>query len=251
VLTADARVANWLEAAEARYLSDLTFSELTRALRALSVRYVERRDTLAAGEALATAGKRAAFALFYGPLHLLTVQAIVRALDAGESPRKTLVDLGCGTGAAGAAWALHSGARIDASDVNPWALAEAQWTFHTLGLRATTRRIGIERVSWPRARADVLAAFVLNELPSATRDLLMLPRVIEAIRHGHRVLIVEPIARRAVPWWPVWAEAIAAEGGRADEWRVRVDLPDIVRRLDRAAGLKHSELTARSLAAGF
>jgi hypothetical protein len=38
-----------------------------------------------------------------------------------------------------------------------------------------------------------------------------------------------------------------AAGGRADEWRFRVPLPDVVARLDRAAGLDHRELTCRSL----
>jgi hypothetical protein len=36
-------------------------------------------------------------------------------------------------------------------------------------------------------------------------------------------------------------------GGRADEWRFRAELPPIVAKLDRAAGLDHRELTARSL----
>jgi len=36
-------------------------------------------------------------------------------------------------------------------------------------------------------------------------------------------------------------------GGRADEWRFRIELPAIVAKLDRAAKLDHRELTARSL----
>jgi hypothetical protein len=48
---------------EARHLADLEFREVSKALRALSSTYVERRDRLAAGAALGTAGKRAAFAL--------------------------------------------------------------------------------------------------------------------------------------------------------------------------------------------
>ena len=42
-------------------------------------------------------------------------------------------------------------------------------------------------------------------------------------------------------------ERIVAAGGRADDWRFNVTLPIIVERLDRAAGLKHRELKARSL----
>ena len=58
------------------------------------------------GSPLDTAGKRAAFALFYGPLHFLTVQAIVIALGAHARPLQMIADLGCGTGVGGAAWAL-------------------------------------------------------------------------------------------------------------------------------------------------
>ncbi|MBA3888795.1 MAG: hypothetical protein H0X67_24180, partial [Acidobacteria bacterium] len=58
----------WLEALEGRHLSDLTPAEVARALRALSSCYVERRSKLARGGALDSAGKRAAFALFYAPL---------------------------------------------------------------------------------------------------------------------------------------------------------------------------------------
>src|SRR5437773_8638199 len=92
----------WVAALETRHLADLTFSEVARALRALSSAYVERRRTLAEGSALSGAGKRAAFALFYGPLHYLLVREIAGALGPHPADAKTLVDLGCGTGAAGA-----------------------------------------------------------------------------------------------------------------------------------------------------
>ena len=39
-------------------------------------------------------------------------------------------------------------------------------------------------------------------------------------------------------------------GGRADEWRFPIQLPDWLARLDRAAGLRHDELTARSIYVG-
>ncbi|HMC56134.1 MAG TPA: hypothetical protein VKH19_13220, partial [Gemmatimonadaceae bacterium] len=63
----------WIAALEARHLAALTFSQVSRALRALSSTYVERRQKLAGGAALSGAGKRAAFALFYGPLHHMLV----------------------------------------------------------------------------------------------------------------------------------------------------------------------------------
>src|SRR5690349_24627769 len=98
-------VERWVAALEGRHLADLRFSEVSRALRALSSAYVERRRKLAEGAALAGAGKRAAFALFYGPIHYLLVREIVRVLSVSSLEASTIVDLGCGTGAAGAAWA--------------------------------------------------------------------------------------------------------------------------------------------------
>jgi len=59
--------------------------------------------------------------------------------------------------------------------------------------------------------------------------------------------VVEPIAGAAAPWWTRWRQAFETAGGRADEWRVRTELPAIVQKLDRAAGLNHREITGRSL----
>jgi hypothetical protein len=92
----------------------------------------------------------------------------------------------------------------------------------------------------------VIAAYVLNELPAATRELLE-ARLIDAAGRGARILIIEPIARSIAPWWDALAVRIVATGGRADEWRSPVDLPPSLRVFDKAAGLDHRELTARSL----
>jgi len=102
-----------MAALERRHLSQLGFAEVRRALQALSSLYVERRGRLASGAALESEGKRAAFALFYGPLHFLVVRGMVRALGASSPPPGRIVDLGCGSGAAGAAWALEAGGRAD------------------------------------------------------------------------------------------------------------------------------------------
>ena len=64
---------------------------------------------------------------------------------------------------------------------------------------------------------------------------------------GMPTLIVEPIARRANVWWEDWAGEWMRLGGRADEWRFRVELPERLVLMDRAAGLDHRELTGRSL----
>ena len=240
----------FLAAARERYLADLTQPELTRALRALSSIYVERRSKLASGDAMGSAGKRAAFALFYGPLHLLTVREIARARKASSGAPSSAIDLGCGTGAAGGAWALETGARVEGYDVNAWAITEAAWTYRTLGLRGGARRVPVDRVKLRDTRSDLILAFVLNELPAETRE-RMRARLFDAARHGHRLVIVEPLARGAAPWWPEWEREALACGGRGDQWRFPVVLPEFLRTLDKGAGLDHRELTARSIAIGF
>src|ERR687892_691333 len=101
--------AHWLSALESRHLADLRIAEVTRALRALSSAYVERRHTVARGAALDSHGKRAAFALFYAPLHFLVTRHVVAALGSDAATPSSVIDIGCGTGAAGAAWALDAG----------------------------------------------------------------------------------------------------------------------------------------------
>lgn len=244
----DDRLAGWLLRVEEQYLADLRFSEVARALRALSSTYVERRGRLAEGAALAGAGKRAAFALFYGPLHHLLVRDIVRALPGATGSLQTLIDLGCGTGASGAAWgaACSSAPRIVAIDRHPWALAEAARTYRDFGLPARTRQGDISTAPLPAAPASILAAFTLNEMPGERREGL-LQRLVDRAGRGDRLLIVEPLAGQVAPWWKAWRDVIVKRGGRADEWRFKAERPALVAKLDRAAGLNHSELTGRSL----
>src|SRR3954464_4922975 len=96
----------WLDALHARHVATYRPKEFTHALQALSVRYVERRKELPARSPLDSAGKRAAFAAFYAPLHFLTVREILDRV-AGDTAPSRIVDLGCGTGVCGAAWALR------------------------------------------------------------------------------------------------------------------------------------------------
>jgi SAM-dependent methyltransferase len=238
----------WMASLESRHFAQLTFPEVSRALRALSSTYVERRQKLAEGAALAGAGKRAAFALFYGPLHYLLLEHVAANLAGATRAVPTLVDLGCGTGASGAAWARAFGAapRVVAIDRHPWAVAEAATTYRAFGITATVRRGDIAILKLPEGPAAILAAFTLNELAQAARDDL-LTRLIQRASRGDRVLVVEPLAGGATPWWRGWRQAFEAAGGRADEWRVRAELPPIVLKLDRAAGLNHREITGRSL----
>ena len=247
-MSVDAQFDDWMRSLEARHLADLTFSEVSRALRALSSAYVERRARLAEGTALSGAGKRAAFALFYAPLHHLLIRHIVDELPGAVHQAATLVDLGCGTGASGAAWA-SAGAnrpRVLGIDRHPWTLAEAAETYRRFGLTSQTRQGDVVASPLPKSPAAFLAAFAVNELSDASRDALK-SRLLERAAQGDRVLIVEPVAKFVTRWWGEWQKDFEGVGGRADEWRFRVELPAIVQKLDRAAGLNHRELTGRSL----
>jgi hypothetical protein len=243
----DVRVTAWLQALDERHLANLTPPEAARALRALSSCYVERRAKLARGGALDSAGKRAAFALFYGPVHFLVVHEVVAALP-GTRQIRHLLDLGCGTGAAGAAWALAAeGCTVRGVDRHPWAVAEAHWAYRVLevGGRAVLGDVG--RIRTKAGKSDaILAAYTVNELPDRARDGLLV-QLLAAHGRGARVLIVEPIARGIAGWWSQWEKTISEAGGTANEWRFPATLPDRQRNLARAAGLNPRELTARSL----
>ena len=278
------RFSTWVSSLEARHLADLTPTVVARALRALSSAYVERRDRLSHGAALDGAGKRAAFALFYGPLHFLTTRYIVRALGRSEPAPDVITDLGCGTGVAGAAWALEAGSRprVTGIDRHPWAVDEARWTYRVLGLDGNAHRGDVTRQLpssqnhrgsagtppaggrqprtrfpevtdpdpkrlTPRSRTTgYVLAYTVNELDDAGRAAL-LRHLLEAVERGGRVLIIEPIGRTVGPWWHTWRAAFELAGGRADEWRFDAELPPLVARFDRASGLDHRQLTARSL----
>jgi SAM-dependent methyltransferase len=248
-----------MAALESRHLAELTFPEVSRALRALSSTYVERRGKLAEGAALSGAGKRAAFALFYGPLHHLLLAHIVTNLPGATDKVSTIVDLGCGTGASGAAWATAASRpwlaeaaregghpRVVGIDRHPWAVKEAALTYRAFGVTATVKQGDVTGATLPKSTVSFLAAFTMNELADAERDAL-LATLIERARGGDRVLVVEPLAGFVARWWNRWRATFEAAGGRADEWRLRTELPPIVAKLDRAAGLNHREITGRSL----
>lgn len=245
----------WIADAEARHLRDMTPTEVGRALRALSSTYVERRARLSGRGAFDTAGKRAAYALYYAPRRYQTLTHVLAALPAATGPL-TIVDVGCGTGAAGAAWAVHAGpgASLLAYDSHPWAIDETRATLQAFGLKGDVKRgaIGGDRGIRPwadgrgaQARALVLS-YMVNELSDDDRaDLL--PALLAAASRGAHVLIVEPLSRKTSPWWSRWADAVVAAGGRADEWRVTLDLAPITARLGHAAGLDAAGATARTL----
>ena len=243
----------WLEALRRRHLARASTSEIEKGIRLLSTLYVERRARMESGSsALDGEAKRAAFALFYTPVHFLLVQRIVQALGAASPPPKAILDLGCGLGVAGAAWALEAGGvpQVDGVDQNPWAVEEARWTLKTLGLQGRARRGDLLSGRFPGNDGAVVAAFTVNELDAPTRSRL-LRTLLSTHERGARILVVEPIAKPVTPFWDEWSAAFLAQGGRADEWRFPADLPPEIESLDRGAGLEHRELTARTVSLGL
>src|SRR5688572_15307468 len=133
-------IDDWLDALHSRHAGAMRSPELLKAIRALSVRYVQRRTEIASRSPIDSAGKKAAFALFFAPLHFLITREVVRALGANSSRPGTIWDLGCGTGVASAAWASEIAARpsILGLDRDRWSIAEAAWNWRQLGLRGRT-----------------------------------------------------------------------------------------------------------------
>ena len=242
------RKSSWLAALEVRHLANLRVAEVTRALRALSSAYVERRHKVAAGSTLDSAGKRAAFALYYGPLHFIATAHVLQSLVAA-CPRHIL-DIGCGTGTVGAAWALHAGgAQVTGIDRHPWAVDETRLTYRDLGLPGRARPGDASRFAVARGAdaPDALAlGYVLNELPAETRTRVE-THLLDRAAAGSSILVLEPISKAIAPWWDRTADAFARVGGRVDEWKFQPDVPDIVALLGKGAGLNYRELRLRSI----
>lgn len=240
--------SDWISRIQERHRKDLTFQELRKGVVALSRIYVENRQGIGSGAAFDGRAKRAAFACFYSPLHFLVVREVVLGLGAHELGLKTIVDLGCGLGVAGAAWATVSNRspRMLGYERNAWAAEEARRVLRELGVRARILRTPLEAAPVTGKNDAAVAAFSVNELDSESRSLL-LQRLIEGARRGAAILVVEPIARKPNPWWDGWRDAFDSAGGRSDSWRFRIELPESLAALDRASGLDHRELTARTL----
>ena len=245
------KLGKWLNEAERRYLADLRVQEITRALRALSSTYVERREHGTGRRvhgALDSTGKRAAFALYYAPLHFIAVTEVLAALHATDLAPRSVIDLGCGTGAAGSAWALATGSTstVIGIDRHPWAIAEARWTYSQLGVKGLAKQGDVGRLPPPRPNDTVVAAYTLNELSDAARARVE-RQLCDPARQRGRTLVLEPLARGVAPWWKSAAQRVIALGGRADEWKLTVDVPPIVALIGKAAGLNYRELRFQTL----
>lgn len=239
----------WLEELQRRYLTQFEFAEVRRAVQALSWRYVEGRREAAYQDALGTRGKRAAYAVFYAPLHFLVVANVVEHLSLQHRFLSRIVELGCGTGVAGSAWAVACGGRpkVVGIDLHPWCVAEAKWTYSWFGLRSVVRQADLLQFGQAGKGDALLAAYVLNELDDSKRSLLA-GRLSQCVRRGACFLVVEPMARSVCRWLDVWEAEFSRFQVRLDEWRFSIELPPLLALLDRAAGLGRGEgLTARSL----
>ena len=132
-------VHRWVEAAHKQWASALTFKELRKGVQAVSDLYVHKRARGGLSKrAIDGRGKRAAFAVYYGGLHLLLVQSWTHL----RPPPGTVdvADVGCGSGVVGAGIARWAGAsQLMASDIRGDHLQVAAWTARRLGLRARTR----------------------------------------------------------------------------------------------------------------
>ena len=257
VTTESGNVHQWLNALHARHVATYRPKEFTHALQALSARYVERRKELAARSPLDSAGKRAAFAAFYAPLHFLTVQELLKQVAADSAPAR-IADLGCGTGVCGAAWALHGQTSRGATDEpvvagvddNQWAVDEARWNLKTLGIDGRVTRGDLTTVVTSSLAVDaIVLGWAVNELTSDARNAI-LPKLVTFAAERGPVLIVEPLSRAVSPWWREWAAAFAPAGGRADEWQFQIDQPSILKELSHRAGFRRDVLGARSIWAG-
>ena len=255
---------SWLESLPGRHAAAMTRSEFLKAIRALSARYVERRGALPDRSPLDSAGKRAAFAAFYAPLHFVTAQRILAQIGSPAGVA-SILDAGCGTGVTGAAWALaarerRESPRVTGVDMNGWTLDEARETWRSLDLNGHATRADFvaqleasaKKHASDRSIADIGIAcgWSLNELPP--EGLERAGRAIGALAaRGARVLIIEPIARSFVPWWPDWVARAQEHDGHAAEWRFEGALPAFLAALSDEAGFSRGELTARTLTSNW
>ncbi|MCP5056246.1 MAG: methyltransferase domain-containing protein [bacterium] len=247
------RFESWLEGIAERQ-AELTTRELGRGIRAVSRVYVEKRDAgTLRGRATNSDARRAAFTRFYAPLHFLCLWYAHETLrDALGSPKTSrILDLGCGSGAAGAAWALQLSPRprIEGIDALGWALHEARRTYSHFGLRARTRRGELPRALPEAEEGDLLiCGWMMNELEADARDALIL-RLERAIDRGAACLILEPLAGSASPWWDATAARLSTRGVQDGIFKTEIELPESLRALDLAAGLDHRVIGARWMAA--
>ena len=245
-----AEVHAWVDAAHDRWAKGLAFRELRRGAQAVSDVYVHKRKSgVMAHRAADGRGKRAAFVVYYGGLHLLLVQDWMAQRPAPSIER--VVDHGCGPGVVGAAAARWcGGARLTSSDRVGRHLEVAAWTGRHFGLKVQTRKQTLPAaIAAADARSLLTFGWVLNEL-SDTERATSIARLTRVVRAGAGALVFAPLSLRASPWWPELAHGLrrACPDGLVDqEHRFRPDRPQLIADLDRATRLNHQSLGARVL----
>ncbi len=241
----------WLGATLSRFIPALTFTELRRGVQALSMLYVERRaEGRLAARAREGAAKRAALATYYAALHFLTTHHALRMVGGDELHGvREVVDLGCGTGAVSAAVAtlIEETPPVLGLDRSGWALDEARRTWSSFGITGRGRREELP-LGAPRGGPGVfmVSGWAAGELESEDRG-AMLRRLVAALRRGASLLVLEPLAGRASPWWSDWAGELAPLGVRDELIRVAIERPPFIRDMDKAARLDHQVIGARVL----
>ncbi|HCH61689.1 MAG TPA: hypothetical protein DFR83_02715 [Deltaproteobacteria bacterium] len=243
-----AEVSQWVDAAHARWARGLEFRELRRGAQAVSDVYVHKRKAGGLAErAVDGRGKRAAFVVYFGGLHLLLVQDWM----SGQAPPTVdrILDVGCGPGVVGAAAARWcGGVRLHASDRVGRHLEVAAWTARQLGVKARTSKATLPTVlESARPSSLVTLGWVLNELPSADRDATF-SMLVRVVRKGAGALIFAPLSLRASPWWPELARTLrraTTEPLHETEHRFQPERPSLIADLDRATRLNHATMGAR------
>ena len=108
----------------------------------------------------------------------------------------TLVDLGCGTGAAGAAWARRLREPPASGHRSPSVGGRRSGrTYRAFRPRRVRPSGDIANVGLQPGPASILAAFTMNELPDAARDAL-LTRLVDRGAHQRRSRSCRRTARR-------------------------------------------------------
>ena len=196
----------WVAALEARHLANLRVPEVTRALRALSSAYVERRRRAATPDggrpnvhgALDSAGKRAAFALFYAPLHFIAVTEVIRARGAERAAPKTITrswDVARAQPARRGRSRASPPHRSLGIDRHPWAIDEARWTYQQLGVHGRARQGDVTRMPAPRRGESSRRGLRAQRAARRRCDRRIERRLLDTAARGGRVLVIEPIAR--------------------------------------------------------
>jgi len=241
----------WLSARTAKAESELSFREIRKGVQAVQADYLGRLKGTRGARVMEGRGKRAAFATFYAAIHHLTVYGWLQSEPLGVLPRfRTLHDLGCGTGAVGAAVArcLDPRPELQGVDKNPWAVSEARDCYRHFGLSGGARR-GTLPGGLPRiGEGDlIVAGWSVNELDEGSREAL-LGQLKRVLGRGAGLLLVEPISEKICPWWSSWVRSLKGSGATDHRVKFSCDRPEWILRMDRAAKMDHSILSARVLA---